>query len=406
VSLTRGLFPAGIGLVTQDIQRIADAAAGADDAALQGLFAPGAANGSTRVKRVVPLLGETRTSSDPRSVRTLLWESATGRVQLLPCMVQVFGVTTAAVAQALDLSVYVTTALTSAAFASSAAGRVDVLYAVVTRVTPSGGVRNRRMKDTSSGAVSVAPQNVYSVAQVSLAVATGTEGSSTPATVPADGAGSYNVALARVALPAGYTSGDALFSGGGSYVTQVWSRAALRTDMTRYIRPGVQAYEANADAGATSSGGSRLIAMNASDRYASVQRIRAVFRQSAAVARVVLDSSINWTNRIVRVHVLRAASQASTFGDYPPPGVMIGAGGVSLGGASRTFDSGWRHAGSLGDPTAPIGDFYATPDTPTMTFYARASDGALVCTITEAPTDSGDGDYYTVIAEALDFDSE
>lgn len=408
----RVLWPAGIGVVDEDLQRAADVASQAGDHVLEELAFPGGADGSSYVKRLRPLLDELRPAPDPlggspvyamKSPRILAVEAAyydgvtIGRVGVLPCAVDIVGPSAVQAAQAVALSGKVTAMLTAPVHASTTAGRVDTVYLSVRFNSPGGAAVLRRMKNTTTGVVTTETVNVYADVEVSVAVAAGTEASSTPGALPADAGGTYNVAVCTVALPAGYVSGGVLFDMSGSFIRQVWSRAALRRQAVEVVRPGDMAFTTNCDAGPA---GNLNTLLGQSQRLRGGDRIRAVFRHTGAGALCVLDNTLWWCMREVRVSVLRSAAHVgvSPFGVYVPPSLAV------LGGASMAEDSGWVHSGQLNTVTgggAPVGQFFSTSGPPVMHFFARGSDGALVVTIADAPLDAA-GDFYTVIAECLD----
>lgn len=89
---------------------------------------------------------------------------------------------------------------------SSGNSRWDVVYATVSVDLGAGSVI-RRIKSVSSGAVSLVSVPTYLANPVTVGVVTGTPGSS-PAlpALPADTGGNYNIAIAAVRVPNGFTS--------------------------------------------------------------------------------------------------------------------------------------------------------------------------------------------------------
>lgn len=403
-------WPAGVGVVEVDLQRSANAGANADDRVVEVFGAPGDGDLSVAVKRVIPLHDDLRPGigsgpshrfANPRLLCTdaSYLGGTAGRVRVLPCAFVVAAPSTNPAAQAIELVAQLREAVDTAAIASSAAGRVDTVYATVTRTVPAGdGTRPRRMKDPTTGVVSTADTPVYDTPAVTLHVVTGTEGSATPGALPSDGAGSYNVPLCHVVIDAGYVSGGVLAGGGGDFIVQAWERGGVRGPAVRLARPaGEMSFEANVDAGLGD-----LTVINSS-RFADRQVVRSVFRHTAASARVVLDARIDWRGRDVRVSIRRTVSQTpiAPFGNYPPPQLL-----ASQGGASNVADTGWVWTGTVGDVATPSSAFWSQAGPPTMRLFANSAPGidlgALVLEIDDAPDDGAHGgDHYIVIAEHL-----
>jgi|ERR1019366_1639751 hypothetical protein len=94
------------------------------------------------------------------------------------------------------------------ALAANASGnpRWDLVYATVTVDTTTANV-NRKIKDPSSGAVTTSAVSISLVSTVSVTVLTGTPGA-TPVvpTLPADSGNTYNIPLAVVAVPTGFSA--------------------------------------------------------------------------------------------------------------------------------------------------------------------------------------------------------
>lgn len=408
----RGLWPAGIGVIDEDLARMADAAAFAPDKVMEQLSFPGGANGASLVKRVRPLLDELRAAPDGaglgfpvpslKSPRILCCEAAyydgvtIGRVAVQPCAVDIVAASPVHGAQSFTLSGKVNTMLTSAAFSSSGAGRVDTVYLSVR--FENGATVDRRMKDITTGVVSTQSVAVYADPVVTVNIAAGVEGSSTPGAVPADGSGQYNVAVCTVALPVGYVSGGVLFDINGSFVKQVWERSVVRALAVEGVRKGSMAFTSNCDAGPA---GNIHTTLAQAGRGNTRNTVRAVFRHTAANALCVLDNALWWCLREVRVSVIRStsATPVAPFGNYVPPSLALD------GGASLAEDSGWVNSGQVNlIPPAvgsPLGQFFSTSGPPVIHFFARNSDGALVCTIADPPLHVN-GDFYTVIAECFD----
>ena len=89
---------------------------------------------------------------------------------------------------------------------ASGSPRWDLVYASIA-VDANGPTVNRRVKNPTTGVIAVQNVPAYLCSPVTVAVITGTPGS-TPAlpTLPADGAGVYNIPLSYVAVPNGFTT--------------------------------------------------------------------------------------------------------------------------------------------------------------------------------------------------------
>lgn len=411
----RVLWPAGIGIVDEDLQRGADVASQADDAVMQNLMVPGGADGTTVIKRLRPLMDELRTPVDTssglgpyivRSPRILACEAVMvdfatiGKVAVLPCAVDVFLASAAQARQFLALSGALTDPAVTPFFSSSVSGRVDTVYLTLRLNAPAEALVDRRMKDVTSGAVDTQNIAVYNDVEVTVHVAPGSEGSSTPGAVPADGTLSFNVAVATVSLPVGYTSGGTLLDGDGSFIAQVWNRSGIAPQAVNVVRRGTPTFSANCDAGPA---GNRATILNASTRGTGHNIVRLVFRHTGANMVCVLDSKLYWGLRDVRVSIRRSVSVSvvAPFGNYVPPSMSVD------GGASMSEDSGWVDSGLINTVSvgSPVGAFFTTSGPPVMNFFARNADGALVVTCADAPLHAN-GDFYTVIAECLDQTTE
>lgn len=90
---------------------------------------------------------------------------------------------------------------------SSGFPRYDLVYATLTVDTATGS-QTRRIKNPTTGVVTSGPETTFLANPVTVAVVTGT-GAATPLipALPADVGGAYNVALAAVLVPNGFTSG-------------------------------------------------------------------------------------------------------------------------------------------------------------------------------------------------------
>ena len=421
----QGQFPPGLGVVDEDLQRIADVAAAGEDRALSLLGAPGGADGATRIKRVIPLHDELRAPMSVGGTPLPQWNNprvlcsaaayhggAAGIVRTLPFAAEIVPVSTVPAAQLAPFIARLDAFADVGPFGTTAGGRVDTIYATVTREVPTLGLRDRRIKNPTTGAVATASTTVYRQPVVTLHIAVGTEASFTPGAVPADGVESYNVKLAEVWLPAGYTSGGNLYDGSGGFIRQKWERGGIRNSAIAHVRSGQgMDYTGGADGGVG-------VEVGNSSRGCEYHVVRSIFRHTAVTARITLDRGIDWRNRLVRITLLRTAAQSvlSPYGLYPPPGgVASGGPAIAVGGASNVVDTGWVFTGALSDPDLAVGEFFDSGGTPkTFKLYANSSTsvgapwvGALVLTIDEAPDDGANGgDHYTAIIETFASDFE
>lgn len=397
------LIPAGIGVVDVDLQRIADAAAGADDHALELLMFPGGATGAA-LKRVAPLFNELRTpptvggAADPSftNPRRLCADAGyfggtVGRLRVLPCLLQVVAASTEPDAQRVTVTGLLAAALDTGTFGSNSSGssRTDLVYATVAWATPTAGRRARRVKDTTTGVVTTGDVNVYAELEVSLTILP----NATVSSLPGDGASSWNFPIAEVTVPNGYTSGGLLAN-----VRQKWDRACLNPQMMRGVRAGVRTAFTNADAGLADAD-----LVNGS-RFADHRIVRTSFRHTAANALVTLDQGLDWRYREARVTLIRAATHTpgGIYGEFPPPDA------ITVGGTSVQFETGWTHTGA-GDRGSNATAFWTSGGSPTCRLFASSSSnpgdpalGALVLEIDDAPDDgTHGGDHWVAIAECL-----
>jgi hypothetical protein len=220
------------------------------------------------------------------------------------------------------------------------------------------------------------------------------------------------VKLAEVWLPSGYTSGGNLYDGGGGFIRQKWERGGIRNSAVAHVRSGQgMAFTGGSDGGIG-------VEVGNSSRGCEYHVVRSIFRHTGVNAKVTLDRGIDWRNRLVRITLLRSASQAvsAPFGLYPPPGgIASGIPAIAGGGASNVVDTGWVYTGLVSDPDLAAGEFFDSGGTPkTIKLYANSSDslgapylGALVATIGEAPDDGAHGgDHYVAVIETFASDFE
>lgn len=418
------LFPPGVGVVAEDLERLATTAAQGEDRARALVAGPGGGDGASYLKRIVPLDDEFRAGptfggsaqswlKSPRilACEALFFGGLSGAVRVKPAAFEVWAPSAASSGQQMQLCARLDSPLDLAILGASAAGRVDTVYAAVSQYIPGAANRSRRMKNVITGATSTNTVSVYREPRVQVLVAVGTEGSGTPGAVPADspGTATWYFKIAEVSLPAGYTSGAPLNSMGVHFIAQKWERGAQRAATLALVRAAQGMAFTNADAGV-------LPALNNSPRNLDYQIVRGVFRHTAGLAFIVLDTSIDWRDRLVRVSIFRAPSTTAIapYGTFPPPS------GIGIPGrddtAGKSADTGWTFSGSggvsaglaygcfsgLGGTSGAGGNLY---------LFANGQSGypigALMAYMFDAPDDGAHGgDHYVVIAEALGRDRE
>lgn len=418
------LFAPGVGLVSEDLERLATTAAKGEDRALAIVAAPGAGDGASYIKRIIPLDDEFRVGptysgnvlSWLKSPRVLVSEALffggpSGGVRVKPAAFEVWAPSVATNAQNATLIARLEGPVELTALGASASGRVDTIYAAVSVWIPSGANRSRRVKNTTTGVTSTNTVSTYRQPRVQIMVAVGTEGSSTPGAVPADSPGTttFYFKLAEVALPSGYTSGAPLNALGVHFIAQKWERGGVHQRSLALARPAVGMAFTNADAGLRAE-------LHNAQRDLDYHLVRGVFRHTGANAIVVVDTSIDWTMRMVRVSCIRTASQTpvSPYGNFTPPAGAETAGRDETSG--KFVDTGWTFSGrggvsggecynafsGLGGGSGSGGHLY---------LFANGDSGypmgALMVFLNDAPEDGGHGgDHIIVVAEALGRDLE
>lgn len=394
MSGTQSIIPAGLGATDEDFQRIADTAAFAEDRALRILAAVG---GPKRVMPLADFLAQFDASPGIISDRgqmsaggsLCVFDSAlpTGRLVVRPAAYLVNVDAVAPLTGEARIVAVKPTETNVGPFASTAGGRTDVVYATVTMT--NGLTADRRWKDPTTGERSTQSVLLTRVASVTFHIAAGTEGSPNvvPA-IPADSGSAWNIALANVALQAGYTSGDPLTTYGIGPATnkarQVWTRAVLPPHVVGSVRMGrvnpVSGVAASAD----------LPFHRLTGRETVVCCFRHTGGSGGAPAEVTLDRGRDYRTSMVRIGLSRITAQGSGT-VYPAPSRP------QNGGASEKADSMWLNTGW--DDLA--GWFWNTGGTPDVRFYVGSADGRLYAKIPAAPIDAG-GDEYVVVVEVLD----
>lgn len=392
---TQSMIQAGLGATDEDFQRIADTAATAEDRALRILAAVG---GPKRVMPLADFVAQFDGSPGIISDRGQLSPGGSlavfdaglpqGRLTVCPA-VYLVNVDPGAPPLTGDSRIVVVKATNTnvGPFSSSAGGRCDVVYATVTMA--NGLTANRRWKDPTTGERSTQSLLLTKEATVTFNIAPGTEGApNTVPAIPADSGTAWNIELARVALQAGYTSGDSLTTYGiGPAVhkaRQVWKRGVLSPQMVGSVRMG----RVNPVSGVAVSADLPF------DRLTSKETVVCAFLHNGgsggSPAEVTLDRGRDYRTSMIRIGLSRITAQVSGT-VYPAPSRP------QNGGASEKADSGWINTGW--DDLA--GWFWNTGGTPDVRFYVGSADGRLYAKIPAAPID-GAGDEYVVVVEVLD----
>ncbi len=199
-----------------DVNMIASEAALADDRTLAELLRLAPLNGSTVAKAIVPF-GQ----KDDVHATVERSGSADGKVRIRPFRA-IIGSRTAVATSAVDAWHDIRSGIYAAAtstnlygelsFVANASGnaRWDLVYASIA-VEADGAVITRYVKDPSTGVVTAPSVARTKVNTVTVTKVTGTA-SATPAApaLPADGGGVYNIPLAYVRIPNGYTAASTI----------------------------------------------------------------------------------------------------------------------------------------------------------------------------------------------------
>lgn len=316
MSGVRQIVSGGYPAVDEDMQRMADAAAGADDLAHAFSCPPG-----ELFKSITPLDREELGGNQWRSI--MQNSVTTGRVSIAPCIL-VAGPTTGTTAKkqivvqlAKVIQEYET--VISAAFASNSSGstRYDTVYATLQRTNTV--IAARKIKDPTTGVISTQPSTVLaSEPTVTLSIITG--GSSAPTSptwggIPADTSTSWNFPLGYIEIPNGYVSGGTLV---GMVVRQIWPGGFLPEGRIRACPPASIMAEAY-------TGVNGRADTNMGSRFGTRVRRSCVYHHTSAFSALdVLDTSIDWRNRLITIKAALPVAHTTTR-PTPPNVTIVGA---------------------------------------------------------------------------------
>lgn len=207
----------GQALTTPDFQRVGDGAAAADDRAYEVLLTP-----RSLQKRVLPLQQETA-SVFPRIL--VVPSGTSGKLSVAPAL---FVAGSPSNALGVALAAAVKSAMDSGLLAANSSGstRYDLLYATVQRTVDL--TASRVIKSTSDGSEGSQTVNVQDSPTVTLGIIQNVASDNPTASLPADSNGglngeafgSYNFALAMIAVPNGYALNGAASA---AWITQLWN---------------------------------------------------------------------------------------------------------------------------------------------------------------------------------------
>ena len=406
--LLRPIWNDGQALTTPELQRPCDVAAGADDRLYETLLtAPSGRN------RIMPAL-----RLDKRGIFVSpgnLYSGANGSLCIQPAR---FVVEDPSSELALKMGGFFTNtdandfAMYSARVTANSSGnpRVDLLYATLSRTAPSniaapptgvyyGGIgqadpltgaqQSRKIKDVSSGVITLQTINIYDVPTLTLTVLPGTPaGSPVAPSLPADSATAFNFSLATIDVANGYTLGTAIAQ---SAIKQTWYGTWPDSFKPDSLKPTPSFYQF----GGNEVPNTRLTNMTPrAERWGGAHTIFVHFKLKGTTTNVVLDSDIDWRYRFIWIEMAYLGS-----GTLLP--LEGRAGGLLMTAAAGTFD---RQAWFVGDGTTGVlpGLAYISPGNG-VGFSVNSSDGSLrVSKIGTAPTDGTNGDLIVIRVTASD----
>lgn len=192
--------------------------------------------------------------------------------------------------------------------------RWDLVYASIAP-DASGPSVNRRVKNPTTGALSVSSVPNYINSPVTVSVAKGTEAAGTPAlpALPGDGSGVYNIPLAYVRVPHTFTSTSAISTKdiratAGSVSSFVHAAGGIKVETCSGNNDGNSVFNGSAAfAWAADSWGTRPGPWLPPDMTGGLVRIAQIDNFNASNANWshqnggVVDSSRDWRNRYIKV---------------------------------------------------------------------------------------------------------
>lgn len=351
---TRKVWNDGEANSTVENQRVADAAATAEERAWQLLATPEFQGSSTYDKRVFPLLHEPQDTSYNYG-RSLVYPGAiTGGVTILPAVYTVgaTGNDTSDASEMVFSAARLTTVdLPASSFPTSVTnGRTDLVYALIQRTATTA---NRRIKDTTTGNVSTQTVTVYSTPTVTIDVAHGpADGTFDPPALPADSSTAWYVPLAFLTLDDGaggpWTQGNTISrfrifeAWPAGWIKrsriQVTAAASLMTDVV--YNPSANG---RSSAGLTNQWGSNL------RECAILQR-----KTAGSGTYAVFDNKHDWRRRYAKISIGRVVTAVGGSTSIPPETD----GGSTTGKAFNETLTGFYWINS--DETGTSGGTYAT----------------------------------------------
>lgn len=293
------------------------------------------------------------------------------------------------------------TALISLAANSSGNARWDLVYATVTVDTTTPTV-TRKIKDPSSGAVSSTPVSVTVVSTIAVTVLAGTP-SGTPVipTLPADSGNTYNIPLAAVAVPNGFSATSSVgaldirdYVNGGPGVARIadlsGATGTLRARPANGNNDGQGTYRTNFEWNPASSIPRPAMFLPPSFVGAELVWIELDLFNTGAYSHPtgsVVDSSMDWRNRFTIAFSAVAGAGGSNFA---PAGAIVGtADGYPSNPHSAINSQGFQIGNTMGLTRVVYYGDHSTDGFITagasVTLAASASTGELVITITGTP---------------------
>ena len=311
MSGTRQIWNAGAAIVDEDLQRAADAAARADDLAIAALISP---NDTPTTALINPMrlimpsarLGVGGTPIIPEQILVPGTGGAAGKLKLFPVTFLAYDVAAGAIDTidnqgVIELSVRMLDAMLTALLPSNASGGVTTyfVYATISRAVDVVGAR--KVKNLVDGSDTTQTVNLADDPAVTLTVL---GAGSTIASMPADSATAWNIALAEIDIPNPFTAGVTPIT--QSMIRQLWRRAGIGPHAQHRVMTstpagvGVLVYSTPYVAGAkhlrhTSKTTKRFLVHINGD--------------TGAGPHSVLDDTIDYRQRIARLSILRGPDE-------------------------------------------------------------------------------------------------
>jgi hypothetical protein len=382
----------GENFTINEVQRMANVAAAGDDRALEIMATPG----STQ-KKIHPLSEETPTLNP----RLLIVGHDTdagvpnGSVRLRPAHF-VAGVANGPYDIGLGAKQKVN--LDSPQFAANTGGaaRTDLLYATIsysaiTTVT-------KKQKPPSGGVPLAQPLPVAADTVVTLGIVAGVPAANPQASLPADPAvdpvygGTYNFALAAVAIPAGYVAGAPINQ---ASIAPLWNGGWIQPQRIQAVKP-VSFYSGSAAE-------KPISAFPNGFRSGSARGYFFHLRMFANTSGLLLDNSLDWRRRIVWGNICYLGSGALSQLEMQAGqlGAQFGS-TVQPGGAFLGFSG---NGGAVGGTNGFAQYTYGGAQGQGLVLQVNAADGSLCLSNTIGTVLNGNnGDLIACVLFALDQD--